>query len=177
MNWVRVSGDKGFERQVKRLAKEGWKYYESLSTGVIPDAEDIAGYVMDQLMEQLPAFKTVPEYDEFFNRIYTIVTGGEDLEGEEAPAGGGSNMNIEDNKYVGRNDEKVKQADIPGKKYKIVVNVKLAYVVEAPNEAIAKQTMENIELPKYYVEDSLQFEEIVEATQRDENLYSVTEFI
>jgi hypothetical protein len=71
----------------------------------------------------------------------------------------------------------VKKADIPRKKYKVVVNVQLAYVVEAPDEAIAKQTVENVELPKYYVEDSLQFEEIVPATPEDENLYTVTEFV
>jgi len=88
MNWVKEAGDKGFEEQVQRLAEEGWKYYESLPTGVSPDADDIANYVMDMLMEDLPAFKTVKEYDDFFDRIYTIVTGGKDLEEKEAAAGG-----------------------------------------------------------------------------------------
>ena len=177
MNWVKAAGDKGFEEQVQRLAEEGRKYYDSLPTGVTPDAGDITNYVMDQLMDQLPAFKTVSEYDEFFNKIYVIVAGEEDLEGKEVPVGGGSNMNIEDNKYVGRNEDKVKEADLVKNKYKVVVNIQLAYVVEAPDEEIAQEMVEDVELPNYYVEDSFDIEKVVKATPEDESLYRVTEFL
>lgn len=270
MNWVKEAGDKGFEELVQRLAEDARKYYDSLPTGYTPDAEDIAGYVMDQLMEERSSFKTVKEYDDFFNQIYVIVTNGEEVveagkkgawcpkcgdpltketdpdlkkeypwaclecdenfygieviddpeqakwrrenltDKEKADKEYARQQRDLDEKEKVKKDEKAKElfgkgwdsisyeqqqkvreslglpgdtmdwkkkADIPAKKYKVVIQVELAYVVDAPDEEIAKQTIENIELPKYYVEDTFNIVKVVEATPEDVNLYTVTEFI
>jgi len=48
------------------------------------------------------------------------------------------------------------------KKYSIIVNVNLEYIIYAKNEIEAEEIVSNIELPKEYVEDSFEIAKIIE---------------
>jgi len=55
------------------------------------------------------------------------------------------------------------------KKFSVIVNVNLEYIVKAKNRTEAEQAIQEIELPKQYVEDSF---EIVKVGEIDKDGYA-----
>jgi hypothetical protein len=52
-------------------------------------------------------------------------------------------------------------------KYSVIVNVNLEYIVTAKDEEEAKEIVENVELPKEYVEDSFEIVKIGEMDKKE----------